>query len=86
MRFKNEKLVSLRKGRKWSQGDLQRTLHEETGVWVTRTAIAMWENGSVSYPRAVYVAAMARVFGVSMEVFFDHGPNRSDSVRRAESI
>jgi len=70
MRFIREKVVNLRKENGWSQGDLQRLLHEKTGVWVTRTAIAMWENGSVTYPRAIYVAAMARVFNVPMELFF----------------
>jgi transcriptional regulator with XRE-family HTH domain len=70
MQFLREKLVSLRKENGWSQGDLQRVLHKETGVWVTRTAIAMWERGSVTYPRAIYVAALARVFDVPMEVFF----------------
>ncbi len=77
MRFLREKLAELRKERGWSQGDLQRLLHERAGVWVTRTAIAMWENGSVSYPRAIYVAALARVFEVPMESFFETGQNHT---------
>lgn len=70
MQFQREKLIGLRKERGWSQGDLQRVLHEQTGVWVTRTAIAMWENGAVTAPRGNYIAALAQVFSVPMEFFF----------------
>ncbi len=60
----SEKLISLRKQKHLTQGEFA----EEVGV--TRQAVYKWESGQ-SYPGALTLLEMKRLFGISIDDLLD---------------
>lgn len=74
MKFSGEVLIKLRRERAYSLEALSRLLLNRSGQRVSRSAISQWEHGQTC-PRLKSLLALARVFGVEYDLFFEDDTN-----------